>query len=137
MGGRGVWPERAVGRPVVVVAIGCEPLAGLVAELLAQGGYEVRVRPDLDAAWDVHDVDAVVVDLGARRTSPRSLRGGRPVPALALTSRPREPAARRLPGAEPVEWLGKPFSPVDLLVRVAALLHRAAERRTRGGAAGR
>lgn len=117
----GEWPAPSPGARVLVV-IETEPLAGLVATLLERGGYRVLVVPRLDAAPDRGSPDLVIVDLTDRvelPDTPPLLEG---VPVLALTSVPVELVEPHEPADGSTSWLGKPFSPVVLLGRVARLL---------------
>lgn len=106
-------------------------IADAVVRRLRSEGYTVDVVFDglsaVDAACAVH-YDAVVLDvmlpgLGGHDVC-RQIQAERPVPVLMLTARDEE--ADRLIGLSvgADDYLAKPFSPRELVARIAALLRR-------------
>jgi DNA-binding response OmpR family regulator len=106
-------------------------IAASVALYLRHGGYEVDVATTGSAALDraaASRPDLVVLDLMIPEvdgvTVCRTLRAHAPIPIIMLTARSTE--ADRLRGLEAGadDYVTKPFSPRELVLRVAAVLRR-------------
>ncbi|MFB7504650.1 response regulator transcription factor [Streptomyces broussonetiae] len=104
-----------------------EPLA----RALRREGYEVEVREDGPTALDAGmqgGVDLVVLDLGLPGMDGlevcRRMRDGGPVPVIMLTARGDEDD--RILGLEvgADDYVTKPFSPRELVLRVESVLRR-------------
>lgn len=129
-----------------VLVVEDEPdIAALVAYQLTQAGYRVQTARGGDEALRILDRDApdlVVLDLlipevgglDVLRTI-RTREETRELPVLVLTARRQE--EDRIRGLElgADDYMAKPFSPRELVLRVQALLRRSS--RSRGGKGGR
>jgi two-component system, OmpR family, response regulator len=103
---------------------------------LRTAGFVVDVARDGDDAWfkgSVEDYDVAVLDLGLPRIDGLSVlkrwrAAGRNFPVLILSARSdwTEKVAGIEAGAD--DYLGKPFEMAELIVRVRALVRRAAGR---------
>jgi two-component system phosphate regulon response regulator OmpR len=111
----------------------------LLREFLARSGFRVTGAADTAAAWrliETLDFDLMVLDVMmpgedglslARRIRARTDQPGR-TPILMLTARGE--AGDRIEGltAGVDDYLGKPFEPRELLLRIEAILRRAGPR---------
>jgi DNA-binding response OmpR family regulator len=113
-------------------------LRELLASYLADSGFAVQVAPEGRTALDLlrrEGFDAVVLDIMMPGLDGlevlRTLRSFSSVPVLMLTARGDE--ADRVVGLEigADDYIGKPFSPRELLARLRAVL-----RRTSGASSG-
>jgi two-component system, OmpR family, phosphate regulon response regulator OmpR len=119
-------------------------IRGLIREYLARAGFRVSVAPDAAAARKLVEqlaFDLLVLDVMMPGedgfTFARWLRGrpgetGR-TPMLILTARgePDDRITGLSLGAD--DYLGKPFEPAELALRIEAILRRAAPRAAAGG----
>ena len=121
-----------------IAAVDDDPsVRSLIAEYLTK--YDLRVtavgsRSELDELLARETIDAVILDVGLPGEDgmqiARRLREHSAIPILMLTGRTEE--ADRVMGLElgADDYLGKPFSPRELLARVRALLRRAQAQET-------
>jgi two-component system response regulator RstA len=109
-----------------------ERLARFTAEYLEQNGVSVAIAGDGEAGLReaaARSFDVVILDLQLPRRDGlsvcRELRTRSAVPILVVTARSEEPD--RIVGLElgADDYLGKPFSPRELLARTRALVRRA------------
>ena len=125
---------------VTVLIVEDEPkIAEIAKDYLCRAGWQVLVastgRQGLDL-FDAHAPDLVVLDLRLPDLDglevARQLRGRAEVPIIMLTARVQE--TDRLAGFETGadDYIPKPFSPKELVARVAAVLRRASARHTTG-----
>jgi two-component system OmpR family response regulator len=110
-------------------------IRNLLAEYLAQHGYEVKTARDGAAmrnALETDHPDLIVLDVmlpGEDGLSLcRDLRAASDLPVIMLTARGEE--IDRIIGIEmgADDYLGKPFNPRELLVRIKSVLRRASSR---------
>jgi two-component system OmpR family response regulator len=109
-------------------------LAARVAGALREQGYAVDIAGDgREAAWlgSEEPYDAAVLDLGLPQLDGLSVLGGwreagRKLPVLVLTARTRWSDKLAGFGAGADDYLTKPFEIDELVVRVKALIRRAA-----------
>lgn len=118
-------------------------IAALVAYQLAQAGYQVRTSAsgrEAIGAVEADPPDLVVLDLMLPEMSGldvlrtlRSRKETRELPVIVLTARREE--EDRIRGLElgADDYVSKPFSPRELVLRVEAVLRRAAGAASRGG----
>lgn len=116
----------------ILIAEDDAAIASGVAELLQRAGFVTDLAPDgghADYLVRTETYDAVVLDLGLPVHDGLSLlRGwredGLSVPVLILTARARWPdkAAGFSAGAD--DYVAKPFEPMEVVVRVQALVRR-------------
>ena len=139
-------PMNAVGteRRHLLVVDDDDRIRGLIREYLARAGFRVSVAPDAAAARKLVGqlaFDLLVLDVMMPGedgfTFARWLRGrpgetGR-TPMLILTARgePDDRITGLSLGAD--DYLGKPFEPAELALRIEAILRRAAPRAAAGG----
>jgi two-component system phosphate regulon response regulator PhoB len=133
--GRGQPAERVMRMPAHILVVDDEPdISALVAYHLARESYRVRTAasgPEALHAAEVERPDLVVLDLmlpGMSGLAVLEELRRRPetqdIPVILLTARKEEQdriAGLRL-GAD--DYVSKPFSPQELLLRVAAVLRR-------------
>ena len=115
----------------ILVVEDSQAILDAVSDALAAEGFEVRGASDGIAALEVAEAepfDLVILDLMLPRLSGteicRRLRAESPVPIIMLTARDAE--AERVLGLEigADDYITKPFSEVELLSRVRAILRR-------------
>ena len=119
-----------------VLVVDDEPRMLAMLELaLGAAGYEVRTAPDAERAWRVLQEEAialVVADVMMPGTSglelTQRIREHASVPVILLTA--RDAAADRVEGLEAGadDYLAKPFSPRELVLRVGAILRWTSDR---------
>ena len=119
--------------PGTVLLVEDEPSVGeLVRAYLSRGGYRViwvRSGEEALAELERHPVRLVLLDIGLPGKDGfdvcREMRARSQVPILMLTARDEEPD--RIVGLEvgADDYVGKPFSPKELVARVRAVLRRA------------
>lgn len=123
-------PERADARPILVVDDDAK-IVQLVRTYLEREGFPVVSAADGRAALDAlheHRPRLVVLDLMLPEVDglavTRAMREGSPTPILILSA--RGSTAERVLGMEEGadDYLPKPFSPAELVVRVKAILRR-------------
>ncbi len=122
-----------------ILVVDDEPRMLTMLELaLGAAGYQVRTAPDAEGAWRILQEDAlalVVLDVMMPGTSGLELCGRirehSSVPVILLTA--RDGAADRVEGLEAGadDYLAKPFSPRELVLRVGAILRRMSDREPR------
>lgn len=126
-------------RPRVLVVEDEPQMAEIIAFALGRADLEVSVVPHAEAAWRFigkHDVDLVVLDVMLPGISGNELcariRAGSQVPILILSA--LSSAEERIAGLESGadDYLGKPFSPRELVLRARALLARSRASHTSG-----
>jgi DNA-binding response OmpR family regulator len=119
------------GNPRLLVVEDDRVIAGAVVQRLASAGYQVDAVHDGPAAVEAASAvryDAVVLDVMLPGLDGlevcRRIQASEPVPVLMLTARDDE--ADRILGLQvgADDYLTKPFSPRELVARVAALLRR-------------
>jgi len=124
--------------PLVLVVEDDRAIADAVTRRLRSAGYRVDAvhdGPAAVAAAAASRYDAVVLDVRLPGLDGfevcRRIQAGDPVPVLMLTARDEE--ADRIAGLEvgADDYLTKPFSPRELVARVAALLRRVDRARAR------
>ena len=112
-----------------------EPLiAGDIAAALSEAGFIAEIARDGEDAWfrgDTESWDAIILDLGLPRMDGLSVlkrwrAGGLTVPILILSA--RGSWMERVDGIEAGadDYLPKPFEMAELIVRLRALIRRAA-----------
>ncbi|MFT3876639.1 MAG: response regulator transcription factor [Propioniciclava sp.] len=119
--------------PATILVVDDEPRMVEILQLaLEAAGHQVLTAPDAAHAWRLlteHPVSLVVLDVMLPGTSGielcRRIRDHSAVPVVLLTalSRTSERVAGLEAGAD--DYLTKPFSPRELVLRVAAILRRA------------
>ncbi len=118
-------------RPQILVVEDEPQMAEIVAFALTRADMDAHIAPTAEAAWRAvaeRRFDAVVLDVmlpGMSGTQLCSrLRAGSDIPIIMLSalSAPEERIAGLECGAD--DYLGKPFSPRELTLRVQALLTR-------------
>jgi two-component system phosphate regulon response regulator OmpR len=114
-------------------------IRGLVKEYLARQGFRITTAHDAAAAWrlmEMLDFDLAVVDVmmpgedGLSFTRRLRTDGGAnaQVPVLMLTARGEADARIEGLSVGADDYLAKPFEPQELLLRIEAILRRAAPR---------
>src|SRR5580698_8080446 len=107
-------------------------IRGLVADLLKQNGYQVSVAQDGEAMHPLlaaGNVDLLILDIMLPKEDGLSLcrrvRATSNLPIIMLTARGSE--LERVVGLEmgADDYLAKPFSTLELLARIRAVLRRA------------
>lgn len=122
--------------PQAVLVVDDEPRMRTMLELaLGAAGYAVRTAADASSAWRVlqeESIALVVLDVMMPGVSGLELcqriREQAAVPVILLTA--RDAAADRVEGLEAGadDYLAKPFSPRELVLRVGAILRRTSGR---------
>jgi DNA-binding response OmpR family regulator len=128
---RGTAPTGA-GRPVRLLVVEDDRvIAGAVVQRLSSTGYQVDAVHDGTAAIEAaaaHRYGAVILDRMLPGTDGlevcRRIQERDPVPVLMLTALDAEADRITGLGAGADDYLTKPFSPRELVARVAALLRR-------------
>jgi two-component system response regulator ResD len=120
-------------RPARVLLVDDEPMVReVLARYLSREGFQVETAPDGEAALQAlaeGTPDVVLLDLMLPRVDGlevfRRLRASRPTPVIMLTAKGEE--ADRVLGLEmgADDYVGKPFSPREVVARVRAVLRRA------------
>ena len=126
--------ENQVG-PVTILVVDEEPdVRMLISEALNRSGYTVVECPDGRSAPTLlarGDIDLAVLDLGPLGRPGldvlTELRRSSPVPVIVVSGRGEE--SDRTLGFElgAADYLPKPFSPSELVVRVESVLRRSRE----------
>jgi two-component system KDP operon response regulator KdpE len=118
-------------KPVVLVVAAPVAVRRLVGAALKPAGFVVLERPDLDAVDDAifeSRPDVLVVEDGGSLADietllhDRSERDAVPVILMSPNSTPSRVARTLDAGAD--DYIGRPFDPVELVARVAALVRR-------------
>jgi DNA-binding response OmpR family regulator len=122
------------GTPLVLVADDEEDIRALVAFRLQRAGYEVITAADGAEALTLATTrlpDLIVLDMMMPKATglevTRSLReqdSTRDIPVMLLTARAQEADVASGFEAGADDYVKKPFSPMDLQLRVQALLER-------------
>ena len=122
------------GTPLVLVADDEEDIRALVAFRLKRAGYEVITAADGEEALTLATTrlpDLIVLDMMMPKATglevTRSLRGQdstKDIPVILLTARAQEADVASGFEAGADDYVKKPFSPMDLQLRVQALLER-------------
>ena len=122
------------GTPLVLVADDEEDIRALVAFRLKRAGYDVITAADGAEALTLATTrlpDLVVLDMMMPKATglevTRSLRGQdstKDIPVILLTARAQEADVASGFAAGADDYVKKPFSPMDLQLRVQALLER-------------
>jgi DNA-binding response OmpR family regulator len=122
------------GTPLVLVADDEEDIRALVAFRLRRAGYDVITAADGGEALTLATTrrpDLIVLDMMMPKATglevTRSLReqdSTRDIPVILLTARAQEADVASGFAAGADDYVKKPFSPMDLQLRVQALLER-------------
>jgi DNA-binding response OmpR family regulator len=119
------------GNPRLLVVEDDRVIAGAVVQRLASAGYQVEAVYDGPSAVEAASAvryDAVVLDVMLPGLDGlevcRRIQAHEPVPVLMLTARDDEADRILGLGVGADDYLTKPFSPRELVARVAALLRR-------------
>ena len=122
------------GKPLVLVADDEEDIRALVAFRLQRAGYDVITAADGEEALTLAKTrlpDLAVLDMMMPKATglevTRSLRGQdstKDIPVILLTARAQEADVASGFAAGADDYVKKPFSPMDLQLRVQALLER-------------
>jgi DNA-binding response OmpR family regulator len=122
------------GKPIVLVADDEEDIRALVAFRLQRAGYEVITAADGAEALTLATTrlpDLIVLDMMMPKATglevTRSLReqdSTKDIPVILLTARAQEADVASGFEAGADDYVKKPFSPMDLQLRVQALLER-------------
>lgn len=122
--------DEAVGRAHVLVVEDDEQIKSFVGDYLEANGHRVTSTDTIEAAeasLEPGDIDLVVLDRMVQGRSGLELMDtlrGRNIPVIILTALSRE--RERIEGLEAGadDYVGKPFSPKELLARIQAVLRR-------------
>lgn len=115
----------------ILVAEDDERLRTILLKYLTKEGYEGLGAADGDAAldlWVENRPDLVILDVGLPGTDGfevlRTIRAEEDIPVLMLTARREEADKLTGFGLGADDYVTKPFSPRELMVRIAAILRR-------------